>query len=339
METQSGIRLKPFNTFGIDVLSNRFSRIRSMDDFQELLPSIQKAENQPFILGGGSNILLLNADSKWIIKNELLGIHKVGEDASKVWVDVAGGENWHDFVMKCLKVGWYGLENLALIPGSVGASPIQNIGAYGVEVKSFIERVDFIEFETGIKKSFSNEQCHFGYRDSIFKRELKGKVFIYNVRFKLSKKPINQTDYRALQEELKERKIAQPTPIEIAEAVIAIRRRKLPDPEVIGNAGSFFKNPVIKRERFEWLKKLHPEIPSYPSGKNYVKVPAGWLIEKAGWKGFKLGDVGVHKNQALVLVNHGNATGEQLYNLSESIIQDIFNKFGIALVREVNVIE
>lgn len=331
--------LKTLNTFGIDVDAHYFSSILSLSDVREVVEINRLKGRRLWVLGGGSNVLFVNNPDRWILKNNIKGLHRVTEDEDFVYVDAAGGENWHDFVMSTLDQGWYGLENLALIPGSVGASPIQNIGAYGREVKDFIERVDAIDLDSGAVVSFDSKACDFGYRNSRFKKNSQDHLFIYNVRFKLLRNPKPQVEYRALKEELERLDIKKPTPLQIAQCVMTVRQSKLPDPEKIGNSGSFFKNPVISKTHFKKLKSGFPQMPGYPEGDHQFKVAAGWLIEKAGWKGFRHEDAGVHEKQALVLVNYGKASGKDILKLSESIIQDVKNKFGITLAREVNIIE
>lgn len=289
------------------------------------------------ILGGGSNVLLTGNVSGLLLVNRLKGIDVLREDDDHVWLQVQSGEVWHELVMYAIKNGWAGIENLALIPGTVGAAPIQNIGAYGVEVKETIETVNAWHWEEKRMVSFANADCRFGYRDSIFKQELKGKIFITSVVFRLGKKPVFHTTYGAISQELEKNGIKELSIKAIADAVIAIRSSKLPDPKKIGNAGSFFKNPVITAEHFELLQTNYPDIPSYPAGSDHVKVPAGWLIEKAGWKGYRAGDAGVHEKQALVLVNYAHAGGAEIWALSGEIVQSIKERFGIELEREVQV--
>jgi UDP-N-acetylmuramate dehydrogenase len=289
------------------------------------------------ILGGGSNILFTKDFNGTILKNELKGIELVKEDNDHYYVKGMAGESWHNFVLYTLDKGFTGLENLSLIPGCVGAAPMQNIGAYGVEVKDTCYEVECLNNTTLQIQKFSNTECKFGYRESVFKRELKNIYTIISVTFRLNKKPVYHTTYGAIEQELEKMGVKDLSARAISDAVIRIRQSKLPDPAVIGNAGSFFKNPVISLQQFESLYKEFPAIPNYeaPEGK---KIAAGWLIEQCGWKGYKEGDAGVHKLQSLVLVNYDNATGNQVYNLSEKIIQSVKQKFGIELEREVNII-
>ena len=331
MDIQKNISLKPFNTFGIDETAEYFTVLNVEADLIEIssLPYEKK------ILGGGSNILLTQPVSGLVIQNKLKGITVEKEDANHVWVKVSAGENWHNLVMYAIDKGWAGIENLALIPGTVGASPMQNIGAYGVEVKDCIESVKAWHWEKEQFVSYTNTGCRFGYRDSIFKHELKGKVFITSVTYRFSKKPHFNINYGAIEQELEKSGITELSISAIANAVIAIRQSKLPDPKDIGNAGSFFKNPTIPNIQFEQLKTLHADIPSYTVSNTHVKVPAGWLIEKAGWKGFMKDNYGVHAKQALVLVNYGNAKGINIKTLANDIVSDIHQKFGIELEQEV----
>ena len=338
MQRESNINLVSYNTFGVTAFAKYFSRISTLEDLKEIIAQNKKLNEKLMILGGGSNVLFTQDPEMWVLKSELKGINKIDESEDFVWIEVFGGEDWHTFVMDTLSKGWYGLENLALIPGCVGASPIQNIGAYGVEVKDLISKVYAIDLKTGNELVFENEDCQFGYRNSIFKQELKGKLFIYKVVFKLKKSTVVNVSYRALKDELDKEDISDPNPMDIANAVIKVRRSKLPDPAEIGNSGSFFKNPEISAESFQPLKKKYRDIPNYPAPDEKIKLAAGWLIEKAGWKGFREGDIGVHEKQALVLVNYGVGTGAEILDLSEKIILDVQTKFGITLVREVNIV-
>lgn len=290
-----------------------------------------------FVLGGGSNVLLTHNLHGIVLHNKIKGIEKVKENADHVWVTVGAGEVWHDFVMYAIANHWAGIENLALIPGTVGAAPIQNIGAYGVEVKAVIDCVTGWHWDMKQLVPFYNSECAFGYRDSIFKHQLKDKVFITSVTFRLNKKPNYNTSYGAIEQELQKMGITEPSIAAIADAVIAIRSSKLPNPREIGNAGSFFKNPTISIEQYNILKETFPTIPSYPVNEESVKVPAGWLIEQCGWKGFRAGDAGVHEKQALVLVNYGHATGGAVWDLSDNILKTVHDKFHIQLEREVQV--
>ena len=335
MNIEENISLKNYNTFGIDVTAKRFICIDSVYQLQELL----KVEKDIFLISGGSNMLLTKDIEKLVVHIDIKGVSIDQENENEVFLTVNAGENWHEFVLWCVDNNYGGLENLSLIPGNVGTCPIQNIGAYGVEVKDTITKVEALHIETGKLVQFSNEECKFGYRNSIFKNEVKGKYIITSVSFKLTKQDHNfNTSYGAIETELASKNIAKPNLKNISDAVIAIRKSKLPDPKEIGNSGSFFKNPVITKAHFLTLQKTYPEIPSYIVSENQVKVPAGWLIEKAGFKGKRFGDFGVHKKQALVLVNYNNATGKDIYNLAETIQKEIKSKFDIKLEIEVNVI-
>jgi len=335
MVIQENISLKPYNTFGIDVIAKRFISVNYVRELQHIL----RREQDIFLLSGGSNMLLTKDIESLVIHLNIKGI-QVKEDWKYAYVTASAGEDWHSFVLWCLNMNYGGLENLSLIPGNVGTSPIQNIGAYGVEVKDLITRVDGVEIKTAHPVSYTNEECQFGYRNSIFKNELKGKVALTSVTFRLTKDRHKlNTSYGAIESELAAQNIQKPTIHDISNAVIKIRQSKLPDPKKIGNSGSFFKNPVISKQQFEELKADYPNIPSYPVSDTEIKVPAGWLIEQAGFKGKRYGDYGVHEKQALVLVNYDNASGKDIFKLAQNIQQTIADTFGISLEIEVNVIE
>ena len=329
--------LYPFNTFGMDVEAAYFSAIRKEEELQQL-KDYEAYRNGIFILGGGSNILFTQDVPQWVIRNEIKGIEKIKEDNEHIWLKAGAGEVWHLFVLYCVNNNYAGVENLSLIPGTVGAAPIQNIGAYGMEVKDIIESVRFFNIETGIFETFTNSDCQFGYRDSIFKHLLKGKIIITSVVFKLNKQPVFNTSYGNIQQELDAKGIKELSIKAISDAVISIRSSKLPDPKEIGNAGSFFKNPEIATSQFEVLKSAYPNIPGYSISEDIVKVPAGWMIEQCGWKGFRENDYGVHQHQALVLVNYSKARGAQIAALSDKIILSVHDKFGIDLEREVQIV-
>ncbi len=333
MNIEKNISLLPYNTFGINVSAASLLVVHTNDELVEALKSTPNVR----IIGGGSNVLLTKDITEVVICNQLKGIKKINEDNDHIWLEVQSGEIWHDFVLFVIENGWAGIENLALIPGTVGAAPIQNIGAYGVEVKDAIEQVNFRRLTDNSEASFSNAECKFGYRDSIFKNELKGQIFISSVVFKLRKKAILNTSYGAIRQELEKMGISEPTPKSVAQAVINIRSSKLPDPKKIGNAGSFFKNPTITTEQYRHLCLKFPDMPSYPVSDRLTKIPAGWLIEQCGWKGYRTGDIGVHAKQALVLVNYGKASGNDIYELSELILNSVKDKFGINLEREVQI--
>ena len=335
MNIQENISLKEYNTFGINVNAKRFVSIDSLYSLQQLL----KDEQDIFLISGGSNMLLTSDIEKLVVHLNLKGISIDRENHHDIYLTVNAGENWHEFVVWCISQGYGGIENLSLIPGNVGTCPIQNIGAYGVEVKDVITKVDAVEIKTGKLVSFSADECQFGYRNSIFKNKAKGKYIITSVSFQLTKVKHNlNTSYGAIHSELEKKGIENPTIKDVSDAVITIRQSKLPDPKEIGNSGSFFKNPVISKEHFEKLKQTHPNIPSYPVSDTEIKVPAGWLIEQSGFKGKRFGDYGVHEKQALVLVNYGNASGKYIYQLAQKIQETIKDNFGIDLEIEVNII-
>lgn len=335
------VSLQPFNSFGIDATARYFLAITTEKMAQELVVMLQNDQrflNLPvMILGGGSNILLTKDFDGLVIHNQIKGISVVSESAEEVHVQVGAGENWHELVLHAISKGWGGIENLSLIPGTVGAAPMQNIGAYGVEIKDVFVSLTAIHRQTGERVIFSNEACQFGYRQSIFKTTHKDQYIITSVTFQLKKQHEVNVSYGAIQQTLKQEGVEHPGIADVSKAVIAIRQSKLPDPAQIGNAGSFFKNPTIDQVQFDRLKVSFPDIVGYPNDTG-VKVPAGWLIEHAGWKGKTLGDIGVHKNQALVLVNYGGGKGQDIYQLSEDIKQSVAEKYGIELEREVNVV-
>ncbi len=338
LKVEENVSLKPFNTFGIDVKTRWFTRWETVDDIREYI-SDSRFEGVPLlILGGGSNVLFLDDFEGLTALNEIKGIEVTDEDDETITVRAGGGVQWHDLVMWSVQKGYGGLENLSLIPGKVGAAPMQNIGAYGVELKDVMHSLEAIDLTSGEIRQFSNAECEFGYRTSVFKTSLKGRYVIVSVTLILSKNPVLNTSYGAIEQELKSAGVRNPGVKDVSGAVIRIRRSKLPDPAELGNSGSFFKNPVIAKVQYGRLKTAHPEMPGYPVSNDEVKVPAGWLIDRAGWKGKRFGNCGVHKNQALVLVNYGEATGREIFDLSERIIEDIEEKYGVRLEREVNVI-
>lgn len=339
MQIQQHVSLKDYNTFGIDAVAKEFTTFTSADDLTELFSSDLRYNKQNvLILGGGSNILLTNDYNGLVAKNEMEGIDVVGENEQHFFVRVSAGENWHRFVLYCIENGFAGIENLSLIPGNVGASPMQNIGAYGVEVKDVFHQLEAFDIDEKKVRMFNAEDCDFRYRESIFKRKYKGQFVITSVTFRLNKQPVFNTSYGAIEEELDRMNIKELSIAAISQAVINIRRSKLPDPKEIGNAGSFFKNPALPAEQFETLRERFPSVIGFPSANDEVKVAAGWLIEQCGWKGYRKGDAGCHAKQALVLVNYGNASGSEIFDLSTSIMKSVFDKFGIVLEREVNVI-
>ena len=335
MQIQENISLKPFNTFGINASAARFASFSNADALAGLLSSINYRPT--LILGGGSNILFTKNFDGLVLKNEIKGIEKINEDDEFVYIKAGAGENWHQFVLYCIRNNWGGVENLSLIPGNIGAGPMQNIGAYGAEIKDV-----FFELEAFHKKTleiikFGLTDCGFGYRESVFKRKYKDQFAILTVTFKLRKQPVFNTSYGAITTELEKAGVQQISIKAISDAVIRIRSSKLPDPAVTGNAGSFFKNPEIAGAGFEALKKQFPEIVGYPLPEGAVKMAAGWLIEQCGWKGYRKGDAGCHAMQALVLVNYGNASGSEIFDLSSAILQSVHEKFNVQLEREVNI--
>jgi len=336
LKIQQNISLKNYNSFGIDVNAKRFVSIQSFYDLQEIL----KTEKNVFLLSGGSNMLLTKDIDQLVLLIDIKGISIDQEDENNVYLTVNAGEDWHQFILWCISQNYGGIENLSLIPGNVGTCPIQNIGAYGVEVKDVITKVEGLDIESSKRIEFSNSECQFGYRNSIFKNELKGKIVLTSVSFRLTKKNhVLNTSYGAIESELNQQNILTPTIKDVSDAVIKIRQSKLPDPKKIGNSGSFFKNPVISIALFQKLQSTYPEIPSYPISDSTVKVPAGWLIEKTGLKGKRFGETGIHKKQALVLVNYGTATGKEVYDLAKKVQQTVLETFGIQLEIEVNIIQ
>ena len=333
MTIQQNISLKKYNTFGINVYAKRFVEITSIEELKKIITQ----ETDLFLLGGGSNMLLTSDIEKLVVHLNLKGIIVNDTKSDVVYVTAEAGENWHNFVTWCIDQNYGGLENLSLIPGNVGTSPIQNIGAYGVEIKDTFHQLEALEIATGKITVFTNKDCEFGYRNSVFKNKYKGKFIITNVTFKLTKKNHNiNISYGAIKDYLQN--IKKPTLKNISEAVISIRQSKLPDPKEIGNSGSFFKNPVVALNDFQILKTSYPKIPHYVVSENEIKIPAGWLIEQCGFKGKRFGETGVHEKQALVLVNYGNATGKEIYELAKKIQQTVLNKFAVSLEIEVNVI-
>jgi UDP-N-acetylmuramate dehydrogenase len=335
---EQNVNLKPHNTFGLSCKAAKFSNFSNIEELKALLSNRKNTDDPMLVLGGGSNLLLTKDFDGLVLKNEIQGIEIISENEEFTLVKAGAGEVWHQFVLFAIDNNLGGIENMSLIPGSVGAAPMQNIGAYGVEIKDVFHELEALNLSTLEIEKFQNQDCQFGYRESVFKHAQKGKYIIVNVTLKLERKHHLNTSYGAIEQELEEMEVTQPTIRDVSNAVIAIRKRKLPDPAEIGNSGSFFKNPVINAEKFKVLKAAHPNIAHYPIDENHIKIAAGWLIDQAGWKGKTLGSYGVHKNQALVLVNYGGAKGQDIYQLSEDIKQDIISKFGIELEREVNVI-
>lgn len=329
--------LQDVTTFHAKVFAKYYTVFSSVDFLKQILTS-PEVKSMPFIiLGGGSNVLFTGNFNGVIIRNAIEGIEVVKEEEDAIYIKANAGEKWHDVVLYCVNRNYGGIENLSLIPGTAGAGPIQNIGAYGVELKDVLVELEAINIHTLEMEKFTNAECKFGYRDSIFKEEQKGKYIILSVILKLNKNPKVNVSYGTLSKELEGMGITRPTVKDVSNAVIKIRSAKLPDPEKLGNAGSFFKNPVIANAQFERLKEEHPGVVSFPAADGHAKIAAGWLIEQSGWKGKRIGDAGVHKDQALVLVNYGNATGKEIFDLSTQVINSVKQKFGIELEREVNI--
>lgn len=340
LNIRSHVSLKPYNTFGIDANARYWVEVNNEEDLKTVLQLTDFINQPKLILGGGSNVLLCHDFDGLVVKVAIQGINVVREDDNHVYITAGAGVNWHELVQFCVQRGYAGMENLSLIPGTVGAAPMQNIGAYGVELEQVFESLTAVHILTSEKRTFTHAECAFGYRESVFKRDLKGQYIITSVTFQVDKQPIFHTRYGAIQETLTEMGVAEDALSikAISEAVIRIRRSKLPDPAQIGNAGSFFKNPEIPKSQFDTLKDQHPNLPGYPMSDKVVKIPAGWLIEQAGWKGFRSGDAGVHTKQALVLVNYGNATGDDIMQLAKKVQESVFTKFGVTISPEVNVI-
>lgn len=343
MKIEQNYNLSKLNTFGISVNAKFFTEVSSEAELVELFKTSEFTNNQRIFLGGGSNVLFTKDFDGLVVLNKLKGIEILKEDYESVLIKCMGGEVWHDLVVFAVERNLWGIENLSLIPGTVGAAPMQNIGAYGAELKNTLVNVDALDVKTGEKRVFDKEECGLGYRDSIFKNEAKGKYFITAIVLKLSKIENKNIEYKILQDHLVKNKIEVKNAKDVSDAVSSIRRSKLPDPKVIGNAGSFFKNVFVTQSELERLQKNYPEIPHFDEdlpaqAGSVIKIPAGWLIEQCLWKGRKLGNVGVHDKQALVLVNHGGATGDEVLALANQIIKDVKDKFGLTLTPEVNLI-
>lgn len=342
MQIQQNFPLKPYNTFGIDAKAKYFSPFSSVAQLAEL--TTHYLREAKFVLGGGSNILFTRDFDGVVLKNEIKGIERIKEDDEHVYVNVGAGENWHWFVLFCIKNNWAGVENLSLIPGCVGASPMQNIGAYGVEIRDVFHELKAFHLHEKTNYVFASKDCQFDYRDSVFKNKYKDQFVILHVTYRLNKNPKYITSYGAVEKELERMGTKELTIGAISQAVINIRSSKLPDPAVIGNAGSFFKNPSIQKEKYNELRSRFANIVGYENNDGSIKLAAGWLIEHCGpndsasWKGYRRGDAGCHERQALVLVNHGHASGSEIYDLSEEIRRSVKEKFGVDLEREVNII-
>ncbi len=338
MQVQQNYPLKKYNTFGIAACAEYFSTFTSINDLKQLLLTTANKQQETLILGGGSNILFTKNYNGLVLKNEIKEIHTVHEDEDRAYVRVGAGENWHQFVLYCIKHNFSGIENLSLIPGNVGASPMQNIGAYGVEIKDVFYSLEAYHLKEQRITNFTLNDCEFGYRDSVFKKRFKDQFVILSVTFLLNKKPQYNISYGAIKDELEKMGVRDLSIQAISQAVINIRTRKLPDPNVIGNAGSFFKNPEVRGHEFHEIKRIHPGIIGYDLQNGNVKLAAAWLIEQCGWKGYRKGDAGCHEKQALVLVNYGNASGKEIYDLSTEIKISVKEKFNVDLEREVNII-
>ncbi len=339
LEVKQDVSLKTLNTFGLPVKAAQYVRFSQIEQIPLLIEMVS-FDQQPFlILGGGSNLLFLDDYPGLVIKNDLKGISIERQNQSHVYLKAMAGENWEKFVEYCVEHGWGGLENLTLIPGNVGTGPMQNIGAYGVELKDTFHSLEALDIASGQIKTFYGEDCRFGYRESYFKKEGKGKFIILSVVFKLTRKDHDlKTSYGPVQKELQELKTSQVGIKDVMTAINRIRRSKLPDPQVLGNAGSFFKNPVLPQQQFQQLAERYPDIPGYQTQSTMVKTSAAWLIDQLGWKGYRQGDAGVHKKQALVLVNYGNAKGSEIMDLAYNIQKSVFENYGINLEPEVNIV-
>lgn len=335
---RENISLRPFNSFGIEAHARYFSTFDSIESLYQLLNDRRAQTGARLVLGGGSNILLTGDFDGLVLKNEITGITVLKEDEEHVYLRAGAGENWHQLVMFCVNQGYAGMENLALIPGNTGASPMQNIGAYGVEIKDIFHELEAVHINDRTMHTFSRSDCHFGYRESVFKGKYKHQFIITSVTYRLNKKPVFHTEYGAIRQELENMGVQQLSIGAVAQAVLNIRSSKLPDPKQVGNAGSFFKNPLIPRSQAEELKNKFPNLVSFPSAEGPTKLAAGWLIEQCGWKGYREGDAGCYPKQALVLVNYGQATGRQVFDLSTKIITSVQEKFGVTLEREVNIV-
>ncbi|WP_085578133.1 MULTISPECIES: UDP-N-acetylmuramate dehydrogenase [unclassified Pseudomonas] len=335
LSVQPQVSLKPFNTFGVDVRAQLFAEARNDADVRDALAYAAQQDVPLLVIGGGSNLLLTADVPALVLRMVSRGIRVVGDDGDRVVLEAEAGEPWHPFVQHTLALGLSGLENLSLIPGTVGAAPMQNIGAYGVEIKDVFAGLTALDRQTGALRDFTLAECGFAYRDSVFKQH-PGRWLILRVRFNLNRAAHLHLEYGPVRQRLTEQGIEQPTPSDVSRAICSIRSEKLPDPAVLGNAGSFFKNPLVPAHTAAQIKAQHPDLVAYPQADGQVKLAAGWLIERAGWKGFREGDAGVHKLQALVLVNYGAATGLQLFDLAQRIQKDIAERFNVELEMEPN---
>ncbi|MGM0546431.1 MAG: UDP-N-acetylmuramate dehydrogenase [Bacteroidota bacterium] len=335
---ETDVDLAPYNTLGISARARYFASVGSEEELKRILRHPKTEGLKIMVLGGGSNVLFAENFNGLVLHIEIGGREVIEETEDHIFLKIGAGENWHETVRYCVEKGWGGIENLSLIPGTVGAAPIQNIGAYGVELEEVFEYLQAMDIEGREIRKYEKEHCEFGYRDSIFKGELKGVVIVTSVVLRLTKNPTLNTSYGAIQTELEKRNIASPTIKDISDIVIDIRNSKLPNPNELGNAGSFFKNPVVDEVVYEQIKEQYPQAPGYDMGNRKTKVPAGWLIEEAGWKGKIVGSTGTYKQQALVIVNHGGATGDEILSLAKRIKESVHDQFGIALTPEVNII-
>lgn len=339
LQFQHDISLKPYNTFGLDAFAKMFIQIYSKEDMQLLVQTPEFQSHYKFILGGGSNIVMLNKTIEGlVIKNAINGLEILEKKDDNIYIKAGAGVAWHDFVIYCVDNNFGGVENLSLIPGTVGAAPMQNIGAYGVELEDVFESLEAVQISTGRLVRFDTKQCQFGYRESVFKNTLKNQFIIVSVTFRLTTKHIFNVSYGAIKEHIEATESGVISIKSISDAVIAIRKSKLPDPKILGNCGSFFKNPEIEPEFFKKLEEKYPKMPHFPLPNNKIKLAAGWLIEQCGWKGKIIGNVGAHKDQALVIVNYGNATGNEIINIAKEIQKSVFITFDVLIEMEVNVI-
>ncbi len=338
MQLQKNFSLKSFNTFGIEAKCAMFCEITNAETLSEVIENPGLRNIRKLVLGGGSNILFTKDFDGLVLKNSMKGIEVLREDDEHAWVKAAAGEVWHELVLFCIQHNYAGIENLSLIPGCAGAAPMQNIGAYGIELESVFYNLEAIHLQTGEMMTFKKADCNFGYRESVFKNKFKDQFVITSVVLRLNKKPAFNITYGAINETLEKMGVKELSIKAVSDAVIAIRSSKLPDPKILGNAGSFFKNPEVPKDVFERVQKEYPQLPHYPAAHGLVKIPAGWLIEQCGWKGKKVGNTGSHKDQALVLVNYGGATGNEIYALALDIKKSVREKFGIEIIPEVNLI-
>lgn len=330
--------LLKLNTFGVDVKAKYFTSINTINELIEVTKTNVFKDLELLILGGGSNILFTKDFDGLVILNNIKGKEIIDQNQQSIFLKIGAGENWHELVMYCVDNGWGGIENLSLIPGNTGTAPMQNIGAYGVEIKETFVELEALEISSGKIVKFNNSDCEFGYRESVFKNKMKNQYIILNITLELKKNPVLNINYGDVKAILESQNIKNPDIKEVSNAIISIRQSKLPDPKKIGNSGSFFKNPIVSLNLLELIKKKYPNVVNYEINENEFKIAAGWLIERAGWKGKKFNNYGVHEKQALVLVNYGLANGMEIFELSEKIILDIKDKFGIKLEREVNII-